>query len=146
MKTLFHFFNFSTALILASIAAFAQDAEIPTEVSEPPYKVGDLVVEQGYYIDRGVENPKINFRFVENRIRIYWIDANGLIVEPESSTATVRFTGSVRGRAYHGLKLLPSNAGLGSAGVVVPPHLYNVILVFPAKNGGEPTTHSLTRL
>lgn len=139
----------SLGLVLTFFCLFAEaeevlveEKEIPTEISEPPYEIGDLVSEQGYYIDRGEELPKVNFRFVENRLRIYWIDVDGLIAEPEYTSAVVRFTGSVRGRAYHSLKLLPSGAGLGAPGVAVPPHLYNVILVFPAVDGGEPTSHS----
>ncbi len=116
--------------------------EIPTEISEPPYAIGNLVVEQGYYIERGEEASRINVRIVDNKLRIYWIDANGLIAEPEYSSAVVRFTGSVRGRAYHALSLLPEGAGLGAPGIIVPPHLYNVILVFPATEGEEPVTHS----
>ncbi|MDQ8195184.1 hypothetical protein QEH59_12160 [Coraliomargarita sp. SDUM461004] len=136
----------STALLVLlttlSMSAQIQVGAIPTEVSEAPYEVGDLVTEQGYYIERGENEPRVNLRIVANKLRLYWIDANGLIAEPEHSSATVRFTGSVRGRAYHHLDALPSGAGLGAAGILVPPHLYNVILVFPAVDGQEPVTHS----
>lgn len=104
---------------------------IPTEVSAPPYAVGDLVVEQGYYIDRGTGETRINLRFFENKFRLYWIDGDGLIAEPEASTAIVRLTGSVRGRSYHSLSPLPDGAGLGAPGIMVPPHSFNVILHIP---------------
>jgi hypothetical protein len=121
----------------------AEAVVIPTEISEPPYELGDLVVEQGFYIERGEGEPRINFRIVDNKMRVYWIDENGLIAEPEYSTAVVRFTGSVRGRAYHSLSLLPSGVGLGSAGILPPPHLYNAVLVFPAAElEGKPITHT----
>jgi hypothetical protein len=125
-----------------TVSTEADAVEIPTEVSEPPYEVGDLVVEQGYYIERGEEEARINFRIVGNKLRVYWIDENGLIAEPEYSTAVLRFTGSVRGRAYHSLSLLPSGVGLGSAGVLPPPHLYNAVLVFPAVEGEESVSYA----
>lgn len=141
MKSLY--LSLLALMICLPLSAQSDDvAEIPTEISEPPYAMGDLVVEQGYYIERGEEEPRINFRIVDNKLRLYWIDENGLVAEPEHPTAIVRFTGSVRGRAYHALKMLPEGAGLGSPGIIVPPHLYNVILVFPAPEGGEPITHS----
>jgi hypothetical protein len=117
-------------------------AEIPTEVSLPPYEVGDLVTQQGYYIERGEDLPKINFRIVENKLHLYWIDENGLIAEPEQASAIVRFTGSVRGRSFHSLSTLASGVGLGSPAIIVPPHLYHVVLVFPAPEGEEAVTHT----
>lgn len=119
------------------------EVEIPTEVSEPPYEVGDLIVETGYYIERGDEEPKINLRIEGNNFRLYWIDANGLIAEPEYADAVVRLTGSVRGRPYHKMELLPGGAGLGSSILVVPPHIFNVVLVLlPEEEDTEPTIYS----
>jgi len=129
-------------LIWLPLSAQTEEVVIPTEVSKAPYEIGNLVTEQGYYIERGEEEPRINFRIVDNQLRLYWIDQDGLIAEPESQAATVRFTGSVRGRAYHRLDLLPEGSGLGSPGIMVPPHLYNVILVFPSGEGEEPVSHS----
>ena len=128
--------------------AFGQEADtgevvIPSEISEPPYEVGDLVTESGHYIERGEEMPQINLRIVGNKFRLYWIDTNGLIAEPEFAKATVRLTGSVRGRPYHFLQTLPEGAGLGSPGILVPPHLYNAILVLILDDEeAEPTTYS----
>ncbi|HBR93114.1 MAG TPA: hypothetical protein DEA90_03010 [Opitutae bacterium] len=140
MKFFFH----TLLVLLSSLSLCAQEepVELPTEVSEPPYELGDLVTEQGYYVDRGEEEPRINLRIVDNRLRLYWIDENGLIAEPETETATVRFTGVVRGRSYHHLKLLPDGFGLGAPGILPPPHLYNVILVLPAVDGEEPVSYS----
>lgn len=142
MKIPLHIFPIGLALVLFCLFAQAEEKEIPTEISQPPYEVGDLVTEQGYYIDRGEDLPKVNFRIVDNRLRVYWIDADGLIAEPEHAKASVRFTGSFRGRAYHGLTTLPSGVGLGSAGIIPPPHIFNVILVFPPVDDGEPASHS----
>jgi hypothetical protein len=125
---------FSFLLAQETSPAPGEDGEviIPTEVSEPPYAVGDLVVEQGYYIDRGEGETRINLRLVENKFRLYWIDENGQIAEPEAKEAVVRLTGSVRGRSYHRLSPLPEGAGLGAPGIMVPPHSFNVILYIPA--------------
>jgi ATP-dependent Clp protease protease subunit len=110
--------------------------EIPTEVSEPPYEVGELPSEQGYYLERA-DAPSINFRIVGNKIRIYWIDADGLIAEPETAAGSVRFTGSVRGRPYHRVELLSDDAGLGAKGIIPPPHIYNVILTLEKPDSDE---------
>lgn len=102
---------------------------IPTEVSQPPYKVGDLVTIQGYYIERP-DLPSVNFRIVGNKLRVYWIDEDGLIAEPEASIGTVRFTTSTisRGRPFYELTVLPGGAGLGAGDNIQPPHIFNVIL------------------
>jgi len=124
-------------------AAEPEEAVIPAEVSEPPYEVGDLVTESGHYIERGEEEPKINLRIVGNKFRVYWIDANGLIAEPEFAKASIRLAGSVRGRSYHYLRTLPEGSGLGSLGLVAPPHIYNVTLVLiPDEEDKEATTYS----
>jgi hypothetical protein len=119
-----------------------EELVIPTVVSKPPYNVGDLVAEQGYYIDGAGDGLRINFRIVDNKLRVYWVDGNGLIAEPLYTSAVVRFSGSVRGRSYHRLNLLPSGAGLGAPGVILPPHLYNVFLIFPAVGSEEAISHS----
>ena len=126
------------------LSAQMEEKVIPTEISQPPYAIGNLVVEQGYYIDRGAELPRINFRIVDNLVRVYWIDEDGLIAEPEFNSAIVRFNLTVRTsrRDYFHLTMLPGSSGLGSPGVALPPHLYNVVLVFPADEGEEPLSYS----
>ena len=66
MKFFFH----TLLVLLSSLSLCAQEepVELPTEVSEPPYELGDLVTEQGYYVDRGEEEPRINLRIVDNRL------------------------------------------------------------------------------
>lgn len=114
---------------------------IPTEVSEPPYAVGDLVVEQGYYIDRGEGQTRINLRLVENVFRLYWIDENGLIAEPEAASAVVRLVSTVRVRDFHNLSPLPEGAGLGAPALVYPPHTFNLVLYIPEAPDRPEFTH-----
>ena len=84
--------------ILCTLALFSlshwldadQGQIVPTEISDPPYAVGQLPSTQGYYIKRP-EQTSINYRIVENKIRVYWIDENGLIAEPELTLGNVRF-------------------------------------------------------
>jgi hypothetical protein len=133
--------SFSASLQAAEVEP-AEEKVIPTEISEPPYEVGNLVTEQGYYIERDEDQTSINVRIVGNKLRLYWIDADGLIAEPEASVATVRLTGSVRGRPYHRLNRLSDDAGLGAPGFLPPPHLFNVILVIENPESDDPVTHT----
>lgn len=119
----------TSANVWAEEAAKAEEVVIPTEVSEAPYEVGQLPMEQGYYIDRGEGATKINFRIVDNKPRLYWIDENGLIAEPEAKVATIRLIGKVRGRPYQQLTKLAADAGLGGMGILPPPHVFRVDLV-----------------
>lgn len=136
----------TTGCVFGEVVQASSDAEavveIPTKVSDPPYAVGDLVMEQGYYLDRGEEATRINLRFEGNRIRLYWIDENGLIAEPEAEEAVVRFTGSVRGRRFHELTPLSEGAGLGSPTVMPPPHIYNMVLYIPPSRERDEVSHS----
>lgn len=133
---------FALCLPVALAAEETDVKEMPTEISEPPYEVGELPQIQGYYIERGEELPSINFRIVRNKLRIYWIDADGLIAEPETTEAIVRFRGSVKGRPYHKLSKLSGDAGLGSPGIMSPPHLYNVSLNLKLPGDAEYTTYA----
>jgi len=114
--------------------------EIPAETGEPPYEVGELLDDKGYTIERE-EQPDLNFRIVNNRIRLYWIDEDRLIVEPDADEAVVRFRGSVRGRSYHRLKPLSEDTGLGAVGILPPPHILDTILIVGRDTGGEPVSH-----
>lgn len=106
---------------------FAQQEEALPEPSEPPYEVGALPLKSGYTIER--ENaPDLNFRIVENKMRLYWLDKEGLIMEPEITSATIRFDDSGR-LDYHRLKGLSDDAALGSPYILVKPHRYYVTLV-----------------
>ena len=131
---------------IGSIAGLeAQTAEgkvIPTEVSEPPYKVGDLVVQQGYYIDQGNDQPRLNFRFENNQIRIYWIDADGLIAEAKATAGSVHFDKeSVRGNPNYPLNPLPEKTGLASVRPVIPPHNFQVRLLIKSSEEAEATAY-----
>jgi hypothetical protein len=127
--------------LMFSAALFAQEEEaVMPEPSQPPFEVGALPVEGGYTIERdGL--PNLNFRIVDSKIRIYWIDEDGLIAEPDVDMVVVRFTGSVRGRAYHQLQKLSGDVGLGSSFNVLRPHLYNVLVVVRVPDAEEPETY-----
>ena len=142
MKTIFS--GLCIALFVCSTALFGQESEevvIPTEISQPPYQVGNLISEQGYYIANG-DGSSINFRIVDNKIRIYWLDVNKLIMEPAAATASVRFTGSVKGRSFHQAVSLQGDVGLGSPAIMPPPHIYNVILALQDESGETYTSHA----
>jgi len=111
-----------------------------TELASPPYEIGDLIPESGYYIDQAEGAAQLNLRIQENRFRLYWIDGNGLVVEPEFKQANVRLIGSVNGRSFHYLETLPSGAGLGSPLILRPPFIYNVNLVLIPEAANEATT------
>ncbi len=132
--------SFSVTSVWAEEAAEGAEKEIPTEVSEPPYQIGDLPMEQGYYIERGEEATKINFRIVNNQMRVYWIDSDGLIAEPEAVSGNVRFTTASSGRTFYGLTPLSGDFGMGSPANLPPPHIFNLILTLD--NSGQITTHN----
>lgn len=121
----------------AEVAKIVEEKIIPTEISEPPYQVGQLVTKQGYYISRGEDLPSINFRVVNNKMRVYWIDSDGLIAEPDASGGSVRFTSDVNSRTFHGLVKLSGEAGLGSLGLVPPPHTFNLVLTLRNIDGPD---------
>ena len=52
------------------------------EVSEPPYLIGDRANIQGSYIPLE-EGISLNFRILNNRMYLYWVDKDDLIVEPQ---------------------------------------------------------------
>jgi predicted amidohydrolase len=135
MKALICMFFLGWALTL-----FAQeDLIVLPEPSEPPFKVGDLPLESGYTIERK-EAPDLNFRIVNNRMRLYWIDDNGLIMEPEVSAVSLRFDErSIRDtvRSFHRLKRLPDDTALGSPYILVVPHRYYVTLLITPPGSEE---------
>lgn len=104
-----------------------QDRHTATELSEPPYAVGDRMAQQGHSIALE-DGLSINFRIVANQIRVYWIDADGRLVEPRAAGGTVRLRGSVRGRDFFRLVRVSDDVALGSPGVVLPPHIFFVVL------------------
>lgn len=141
MKAIFHFIFLPGLFVCLGLAQTlsAEDEVILPEPSEPPYEVGDLPLDMGYTIERE-EVADLNFRIVANKMRLYWIDEHGLIVEPEVDAVTIRFDG--RGlrettREYHRLKRLPDDTGLGSPYFLIVPHRYYVTLVIKPKGAEE---------
>ena len=103
------------------------EKELP-EPTDPPFSVGDRATIQGYYIPID-DDTSLNFRFLGNRMRVYWVDADDFIVAPRASAGNVRFLASVRGPIFFGMALANGEDGLGSlGGPVFVPHLFTVIL------------------
>jgi hypothetical protein len=127
------------------VPAEVEEKVIPTEISEPPYQVGQLPSQQGYYIERPGQSS-INFRIVANKIRIYWIDADGLIAPPESSAGNVRLNGKPKIRSYFNLQPISAAAGLGAKGIVRPPHIFNTVLYLNQAEGGGGELHTFRYL
>lgn len=116
-------------------SAAKEEKELP-EYSYPPYSVGDRAIIQGCYIPVD-DDISINFRILNNRMFVYWVDKDDLIVEPQASSGNVRFLAGVRGRNYYAMEPLPGEAGLGSVGgPVLDPHNFTVILSLE-KEGSE---------
>jgi hypothetical protein len=118
---------------------FAELEDALPEPSEPPYEVGALPFESGYTIERA-DAPDLNFRIVDDRMRLYWLDDNGLIIEPKVSAVTIRFDRSAVSRAtrdYHRLKRLSDDTALGSPYILVAPHLYYITLVISPPDSDE---------
>ena len=113
----------------------AEEKELP-EYSNPPYSIGDRAIIQGHYISLA-DDIALNFRILNNRMCVYWVDADDLIVEPQALSGNVRFLAGVRGRNYYAMEPLPGEAGLGSVGgPVLEPHNFTVILSLK-KEGSE---------
>ena len=132
----------AAGLVLGAIPAWGQNGngngggEEEQPFAEAPFEVGDRIPPRGHTIERA-DAADINFRFVEGRIRVYWVDGDGLVVEPESRSGSVRFRGSVRGRPYHQLKQQTDEAALGAPYRVPPPHSLNVLLYLEGADGGS---------
>lgn len=126
---------------LGAVASlFAQEAptDLP-EPTEPPFEVGALPLESGYMIERKGA-PDLNFRIVENRMRLYWIDDDGLIMEPEVNEVSVRFDqNSIREttRAFHRLQRLPDDTALGSPYFLPVPHRFFVTILLRSPGSDE---------
>ena len=112
-----------------------EEKELP-EYSHPPFSVGDRAIIQGYYQPLA-DGISLNFRILNNRMFVYWVDEDDLIVEPEASSGNVRFLARVRGRSFFEMEPLSGEAGLGSVGgPVLKPHNFTVILNLK-KEGSE---------
>ena len=116
-------------------SAAEEEEELP-EYSHPPYSVGDRAIIQGYYKPLA-DGISLNFRILNNRMFVYWVDEDDLIVEPLASSGNVRFLAGVRGKNYYLMESLSDEPGLGSVGgPVLEPHNFTVILSLK-KEGSE---------
>lgn len=125
-------------------SAVEEEKELP-EYSHPPFSVGDRAIIQGHYIP--VDDAiSINFRILNNRMFVYWVDQDDLIVEPQASSGNVRFLAGVRGRNFFAMEPLPGEAGLGSVGgPILNPHNFTVILSLEKAGSGEWKTYPTFR-
>lgn len=128
-------------LFLTSASALLgqEEADALPEPSEPPYEVGDFPLESGYTIERE-DAPDLNFRLVDYKMRLYWIDENGLIMEPEVAEVSVRF--DKRGtrdniRTFFRFERLSDDTALGSPYILPEPHRYFVTLLIKSPDSGE---------
>ena len=83
----------------AAVPGAGSEAVLPTEESEPPFEVGQLANQAGYTVDLE-EGMQLNFRMVGTQLRVYWLDADGLVVEPLSTAGTIRFRKAFAGRSF----------------------------------------------
>ena len=128
----------------AEAEAEVEEKELP-EYSYPPYSVGDRAIIQGHYIPL-VEDISLNFRILNNRMYVYWVDVDDLIVEPQALSGNIRFLAGVRGKNYYAMEPLSGEAGLGSVGgPVLKPHNFTIILSLKEEGDEEFKTYPTFR-
>lgn len=130
--------NYILYLCFAATLYAQEEAQLP-EPSEPPFKVGDLPLDSGYTIERK-DAPDLNFRIVNGRMRLYWIDEDGLIMEPTVPEVSVRF--DERGlrdtiRTFFRFDRLSGDIALGSPYNLPVPHRYYVTILIKPSDSEE---------
>jgi len=138
MKTILYIFLLGLAPLLV-----AQEEPVPPEPSEPPFKVGDLPLKSGYTIEREGA-PDLNFRIIDNKMRLYWLDEEGLVMEPEVPAVSLRFDErSIRDtvRSFHRLKPVPGDTALGTSYNLPVPHRYYITLLIKPSDSDELESH-----
>ena len=158
LPTLITFFAFALSLGASStkildkareiepVVGSTEEKKVLPEVSNPPYSVGDMATIQGYYISLE-DDVSLNFRILNNRMYVYWVDTDGLILEPQATSGNVRFIANVRGPFFYKLTSLDNEAALGSiGGPVFKPHRFNVILNLNVADGEDLKTHTFRYL
>lgn len=141
MKICYYLFASLLLLNLASSLQAQEATDVAAkEISEPPYVVGDLANEAGYYLDLEA-GERMNFRMVGTKIRVYWIDAEGLVMEPKGSSGNVRFNKTQSGRKFYQLAPIAGEAGLGSPEVIRFPHTFNLVLNVKDGETGQVATY-----
>jgi len=138
MKTILYILLLGFAPLLV-----AQEEPVPPEPSEPPFKVGDLPLKSGYTIEREGA-PDLNFRIIDNKMRLYWLDEEGLVMEPEVPAVSLRFDErSIRDtvRSFHRLKPVPGDTALGTSYNLSVPHRYYITLLIKPSDSDELESH-----
>lgn len=121
----------------------AQEELVLPEPSEPPFEVGDLPLKSGYTIERE-DAPDLNFRIVDNKMRLYWLDEEGLVMEPEVKVVSLRFDErSIRDtvRSFYRLQRLSDDTALGSPYNLPVPHRYYVTILIKPSDSDEVESH-----
>lgn len=127
------------AFFLASALALWGQEELAPEPSEAPFKIGELPLQSGYIIERK-DAPDLNFRIVNDRMRLYWLDENGLIMEPTVPEVSVRFDD--RGlretiRTFFRIDRVSDDIALGSPYILPVPHRYYVTILIQPPNSDD---------
>ena len=112
--------------LFAVLALQGQSPQAGVEPVIRPRKVrhlsGQLANRAGHTIDLA-EGMQLNFRMVGTQLRLYWLDADGLVVEPQSSAATIRFRKSIRGKKLFPLKPVSGDVALGHPASILSAYL-----------------------
>ncbi len=139
MNRLFFLF----AAMLSPFLLFAGETEEtePPVPSLPPYQEGALPLKSGLMVQRSGK-PDLNLRIVNGKMRLYWIDDEGLVTKPDATEVSVRFTRSLRGNDFHRFVRLGDEAGFGTPHVLPAPHIYNGLLILKSDQSEEPEVHA----
>ncbi len=123
--------------------AFAQAAEEAGGGDLDSLKVGDVLPEAGQYWNLHEAEGQINLRYVGTRLRLYFVDTEGKIMEPLFPVALVRYRNDLAnwqktGQQMTKLTAGPGNVYLASSRVLPQPLRYRVWVVLKVEN--EKTT------
>lgn len=95
------------------------------------------IPEFGVVVNSG--EGKIQFCVWKNRLRLYFLDEEDLLMEPEVGLVTARL--AIRGRRNQFIRLLDRGNFMESSDVIRPPHTYFVTLTIH-RDGQENEVHS----
>jgi len=77
-------------------------------------------------------------------MRLYWLDEEGLVMEPEVPAVSLRFDErSIRDtvRSFHRLKPVPGDTALGTSYNLSVPHRYYITLLIKPSDSDELESH-----
>ncbi|MGE9292541.1 MAG: hypothetical protein ACQKBW_02920 [Puniceicoccales bacterium] len=138
-------FAFICLFLSFSVAQAQEEAPQP---NLDALKVGDpLTPEDGVYWNLRGEEGMLNLRFVGTRLRLYFVDGAGELIEPPYPIALVRYENAVRtggNRQLTKLTLAGDGLYLASPRVIPQPLRYRVWVLLKTKesDGEEKDTQS----